>query len=118
MPLTMRKPQHFIFERGTVSGPNSSDLAVVEWRLVDARANELVNSIGRVKQIAISGVLRHLGGHERERNRCVVAMFHVEHSAPHCIFKVDRLPGQTRRRTRLQATPCESNILNGFSKIP
>ena len=117
MPLAMREPHHLVFERRAVSWPNSCDLPVVERGIADVPAHELVDAIGGVKQVTRRDVLRRFGGHERERNRRVIAVFHVEHTALDAFVKVDRLSSEPRRRSGLQSAPAEAQFLDGFGQI-
>jgi hypothetical protein len=44
-------------------------------------------------------------------------VFHVEHSAPNAIVKIDRPFPESWRRTGLEPSPLETQGLNGFGKI-
>jgi hypothetical protein len=78
VPLAVRKAHDLVFERRTVARSDPADLTVEERRLVDVRANEIVDPLGRVQQM--TGNLRPFDGVglERERSGRLVAVLGAE----------------------------------------
>ena len=58
VPLAMREPHHLVLERRAVARADAADLAVEERRLANVLPHELVDTVGRVQQVAINLVAR------------------------------------------------------------
>jgi hypothetical protein len=80
VPLTVRKAHHLVFERGAIARPDTSDLTVEQRRFADVIPDESMDTIGRVKQMAVDLILRRLVCDVGERRGMIVAVFHVEQS--------------------------------------
>ena len=73
MALAIGKPHDLVLERRAVARTDAPNLAVVERRLVDVAANELVHPCRRVQRVAGDLLPVDAIGRERERHGRVVA---------------------------------------------
>src|SRR4051812_33146236 len=78
MPLPIRETHHLVFQGWTVSWSNALNLAVVERRLADVSPDKLVHPWGGVERVTIDLRTVDPVGHERERNRWIVASLTLE----------------------------------------
>jgi hypothetical protein len=89
MALPIGKAHHLVFERWAITRTDALYLAVIEWRLIDPPANEIVNPLIGVKQVTNGRIFRHICRVERKRNRLFIAVFHVGHTAFHAAIEID-----------------------------
>ena len=78
MALPGRELHHLVLERRAVARPDALDLAVIERRLADVRANQFVHALRRVKQPAINLLALDPSRQERERDDLPVAGVQTE----------------------------------------
>ena len=78
MAFPIGKAHHLVFERRTVAWPDSLNLAVVERRLRDRRADEIVHGGRGVDVVALDLIALDAIGQEREGNGRLIAELRLE----------------------------------------
>ena len=102
VPLAVRKPHHLVFERRAIARADTGDLAVEQRRVVDVGANQLVNPVVRVEQMAVDLWPIDRVGFERKRHRRIIAALGVEAT------EINRSAIQAGRRPGLEPAPLET----------
>src|SRR5688572_21596842 len=102
---------NLVFDRRTVPRPYASNLSRIERRLSDVLANRVVNTLGRIPDIALDLFLRDFVGRERKWHRRTVIGLRFE-SAP-----VNRAAIESRRRSRLQTAHRKTEILQSLGQL-
>src|SRR5437762_7059830 len=111
MALAMWKPHHLVFERRTVARADSPNLAVEKRRSIDVAADEFVNAIGRVQNVAVDLRAFDRFGLEGKRHRRFVAALELESR------EVDALAIEPWRRAGLQTAPGKADGFQGVGEI-